>query len=354
MKSITVSVMVALVHGAVFAQATVKDESLEAYNKRMEWFAEATYGMFIHFGLYSQLGGIWNGKEANGYAEWIQSRAGIPKEQYEGLLKTFNPVKFDAELIVGTAKKAGMAYLVITAKHHEGFCLWDSAYTEYDVKSTPFKDRDILGELKAACAKQGIRFGVYYSIMDWHHPSQSGLGFHNKMLEGKKQEYVDYQKNQILELIKKYDPAVLWFDADWAKWWTIADGIDLYNAIRDASPTVITNNRVVKRGVFDLDYVTQEQKHFKGSFAKHWEGCYTMNNSWGYKKNDSTWKSPEDIYQKLQDITSKGGNLLLNVGPDGNGEVQKEAYDILLKTAELLKAKPVTKNIPKITSVPRP
>lgn len=352
-RSITVSLMAALVHCATFARAaTVKEESLEDFNKRMAWFVEAEYGMFIHFGLYSQLGGIWKGKGVGGYAEWIQSKAKIPGKEYETLLKTFNPAKFDAEVIVSSAKKAGMKYLVITSKHHEGFCLWDSKHTEFDVASTPFKDRDILDELGKACKKHGIKFGLYYSILDWHHPSQSGVGFRNKMKEGRKQEYVDYQKNQVLELIEKYDPAVLWFDGDWAGWWTMDDGIDLYNAIRNASSTVIVNNRVAKRGTFKLDYVTQEQKHFKDSFGMHWEGCYTMNKSWGYKKNDNNWKSPQTVYDKLKDINEKGGNLLLNVGPDGNGEVQQEAYDILFKTAELIKAKPITKNIPKITKVP--
>jgi alpha-L-fucosidase len=293
-------------------------------------------------GLYSQLGGVWNGKGVRGYAEWIG--AGIPKKEYVKLVETYNPTNFNAELIVSSAKNAGMKYLVITAKHHEGFCLWDSKYTEYDVASTPFKDRDILGELSKACKKHGIKFGLYYSILDWHHPAQSG--------KGDKQEYIEYQKNQVLELIEKYDPTVLWFDGDWAKWWTMDEGIKLYNAIREASPTVIVNNRVAKRSGFELDYVTQEQKHFKQSFAMHWEGCYTMNNSWGYKKGDNSWKSPQDIYNKLKDINEKGGNLLLNVGPDGNGEVQKEAYDILLKTAELLKATPIAKNVPEITRVP--
>lgn len=347
------SLLTALITCTAFAQApTIKQESLADYNKRMAWFAEAEYGMFIHFGLYSQLGGIWKDKTVGGYAEWIQSKASIPVKEYETLLKTFNPVKFDADVIVSAAKKAGMKYLVITAKHHEGFCLWDSKYTEYDVASTPFKGRDILDELNKACKKHGIKFGLYYSILDWHHPAQSGLGYQTQIVKGRKQEYVDYQKNQVLELIEKYDPAVLWFDGDWAGWWTMDEGIDLYNAIRDASPTVIVNNRVAKRNAFQLDYVTQEQEHFKDAFSMHWEGCYTMNKSWGYKKNDNSWKSPQAVYDKLRDINTKGGNLLLNVGPDGNGEVQQEAYDILLKTAELIKATPITKKTPEIRKVP--
>ena len=333
-------------------EATLKKESIENYTARMQWFAEAKYGMFIHLGLYSQLGGVWNEKSVRGYAEWIQSKSKIPREEYTQLLKTFNPAKFDAETLVSAAKQAGMKYLVITTKHHEGFCLWDSQYTDYDVASTPFKGRDILDELNEACKKHGLKFGLYYSIIDWHHPAQSGLSGQTQIVAGRKQEYVDYQRNQILELIENYDPAMLWFDADWVKWWTMQDGIDLYNAIRVASPTVIVNNRVAKRAQFELDFVTQEQHHFKGAFPKHWEGCYTMNKSWGYKTHDTNWKSAQMVYGKLKDINEKGGNLLLNVGPDGSGQVQPEAFAILKQTAELMKATPIRKTIPQVTKMP--
>jgi len=341
-------------------EATLKKESLEDYNTRMQWFADAQYGMFIHFGLYSQLGGVWNEKSVRGYAEWIQGKANIDREEYAGLAKTFNPADFDADLIVRAAKEAGMTYLVITSKHHEGFCLWDSEYTDFDVAGTPFKGRDILAELSEACQKHGIKYGLYYSIIDWNHPSQKrpselgkkGSSGQTIMVDGRKQSYVDYQKNQVLELIRKYDPAVLWFDGDWANWWTMQDGIELYNAIRDASPHVIVNNRVAKRDELELDFVTQEQHHFKGAFPKHWEGCYTMNKSWGYKKHDTKWKNAQMVYDKLKDINEKGGNLLLNVGPDGSGQVQPEAFAILKATAGLLKEKPIHKNIPEISKVP--
>jgi len=358
-KVIVLSLLVTLSFATAQAEM-LKKESLEAYNMRMKWFAEANYGMFIHFGLYSQAGGIWKGKQIKGYAEWIQGNANISRDEYAQLMKTFNPVKFDADFIAGTANQAGMKYLVITTKHHEGFCLWDSQYTDFDVASTPFKGRDILAELKQACKKHGIKFGLYYSIIDWNHRSQKrpfelgkkGWPGKTVIVDNRKQEYIDYQKNQVTELIKKYDPAVMWFDGDWADWWTMQDGIELYNVIRDASPDIIVNNRVAKRGSFELDYVTQEQKHFKGAFPKHWEGCYTMNKSWGYKQQDHQWKKPQVIYQKLKDINNKGGNLLLNVGPDGNGEIQPQAIDILKETAKLLEATPIKKNIPKITRVP--
>jgi len=337
----------------------VKAELLDEYNERMDWFVNAPYGLFLHFGLYSVLGGEWKGEGGvEGYSEWIQGILAIPKEEYSPLVHKFNPQGFDAEKIVSEAKAAGMGYVVITTKHHEGFCLWDSEYTDYDLGSTPIKDRDLLQELKDACDNHGLKLGLYYSIIDWHHDSQKPASSkregwaRNILIEGKEQEYFTYQKNQVLELVEKYDPAILWFDGDWAKWWTLKEGVKLYNAIREASPTVITNNRVAKRGIFDLDYVTQEQSHFKEVFPKHWEGCYTMNKSWGFKKSDNNWKSPEEVYQKMKDINSKGGNFLLNAGPDGNGVIQAEAYAIMAETKKLLDANPIEKVIPTIKEVP--
>lgn len=339
----------------LLASCATKPKPAPTREQRMAWFNKANYGMFIHFGLYSQLGGEWKGVQADWYAEWIQATQDIDRDEYAKLTADFNPQGFDADKLVRAAKNADMKYLVITAKHHEGFCLWDSAYTDFDVASTPFKGRDILQELKDACDKYGIKFGLYYSIIDWHHPSQMRNEEKEDhfarwgqclMVEGRKAEYVDYMTRQVLELIEKYDPAILWFDGDWVNWWTLEDGIDLYLTIREADKDIIVNNRVAKRDEFTLDYVTQEQEHFDAAFNKPWEGCYTMNKSWGYKKNDHDWKSPEEVYKKLKDINEKGGNLLLNVGPDGNGVVQPEAYQILSKTAELLKARPIIKRQP--------
>ncbi len=339
----------------------LKEESLQDYKARMAWFAEAQYGLFIHFGLYSQLGGQWKGEEVDWYSEWIQASKDIPREEYAKIIHDFNPVGFDADKIVRAAKEAGMTYLVITSKHHEGFCLWDSAYTEFDVASSPFAGRDILAELKAACERYGLRFGIYYSIIDWNHPSQeptmqgkhpfSRWG-HTFIKPGQKETYLAYQTNQILELIESYDPALLWFDGDWTNWWTLQDGIQLYNTIRQASPSIIVNNRVAKRDRFHLDFVTQEQEHFDDAFPSYWEGCYTMNKSWGYKKHDHEWKDAETVYNKLKDINEKGGSLLLNVGPDGRGIVQEEAYAILRETAQLLKDQPIQKKLPQIEKTP--
>ncbi|HBM86103.1 MAG TPA: hypothetical protein DD423_04865, partial [Opitutae bacterium] len=282
------------------------------------------------------------------------------------LLPDFNPTQFDADRIVRMAKAAGMKYLVITSKHHDGFCLWDSEYTDFDVGSTPFNGRDILAELNAACQQHGLKFGLYYSVLDWNHPTQvpSLQNVHVDWRWGRtylrdgggeyvKGVYASYQKNQILELIEQYDPAILWFDGEWVEWWTNDDGIELYNAIRAASPRTIINNRVGKRQSFEADFVTKEQRHFEDAFPKHWEACYTMNESWGYRKGDDNWKDAVTVYEKLKDVNTKGGNLLLNVGPDGNGVVQEEAVSILLQAGKLLEANPIEKTKPTIIAVPR-
>lgn len=321
-------------------------ESKEEFNKRMQWFIDAKYGMFIHFGLYSQLGGEWNGKIIDGYAEWIQAKADIPAQEYAMLVTTFNPADFNADFIAKTAKDAGMKYIVITSKHHEGFCLWDSKYTNYDVASTPFVGRDILKELSIACKKYDLKFCTYYSIIDWHHPSQernidgdnrSGKWRNVRMKSNRKQEYITYMKNQIGELIENYDTEMIWFDGDWVYWWDMTSGENLYKYIRERKPEIIINNRVAKREQFEKDFGTPEQEHPEESLNYIWEACYTMNNSWGYKKSDTDWKDANTVLNKLKDINSKGGNFLLNVGPDGNGNVPQESVDILLEAGKILK-----------------
>jgi alpha-L-fucosidase len=335
---------------AVFATTSIYtknylNETTEQTEKRMKWFVDAKYGMFIHFGLYSQLGGVWKGKEIKNYAEWIQSNADIPAQEYAMLTHTFNPKKFDADFIASTAKKAGMKYLVITTKHHEGFCLWDSKYTNFDVASTPFK-RDILKELSEACKAHGIKFGTYYSIIDWHHSSQErnndgddswGHWGEVRMKTKRLPEYVKYMKNQIKELIDNYDTEILWFDGDWVHWWNMEVGEDLYQYIRELKPNIIINNRVAKRDKFKKDFGTPEQFHPDSKLKHYWEACYTMNHSWGFKANDHVWKDAKTVYNKLQDINKKGGNLLLNIGPDGNGKIPEESVKILLEVGKLLK-----------------
>jgi len=297
----------------------ITPESEEAHQERMQWFTDAKFGLFIHYGVYSILGGEWEGKPVQKYAEWIQRWGKITPEQYTPYAAKFKPEALDAEAWVKTAKEAGMKYMVITTKHHEGFCLWDSAHTEYDLgEATEFK-RDILGELKAACEKHGIKFGTYYSIIDWHHPSQIAQKAHNQPPMNDKEGYVKYMKAQLKELIDNYDPAIMWFDGDWVKWWTMEDGTDLYNYLRELSPNMVINNRVAKRKQFKKDFGTPENFTPGAALDHAWESCWTVNHSWGYKKADTKWKSTEVLIQKLIDINVKGGNLLLNVGPHADG-----------------------------------
>lgn len=320
---------------ATAAPQTAEELAKSDLDSRMEWFNQDRFGMFIHWGIYSTLAGEWKGKKISGYAEWIQAQANIPPKEYAPLAKNFKPTDYNPEKWVLAAKAAGMKYIVITTKHHDGFCLWPSHVTTYDIDdASPFK-RDILAELSAACKKHGVKFGTYYSIIDWHHPSQgpdkNAKGKWTKwgnipMKPGRKQEYVTYMKAQIKELIEKYDTEILWFDGDWVPWWTLQDGDDLYRYIRSLKPSIIINNRVSKRAKFKYDYGTPENATPGAALDHYWEACWTMNHTRGYSKYDKKWKSDRQLVQKLVDIASKGGNLLLNVGPKADGNVQGEAY----------------------------
>ncbi|PNW29655.1 hypothetical protein BKP44_02800 [Formosa algae] len=341
-KKNLIAFMLLLVVASGYAQSKVNylEESEADFSKRMQWFTDAKYGMFVHFGLYSQLGGIYKGNDEGRYAEWIQGNQNIPSDEYAKLIDTWDPKDFDADEIVKLAKASGMKYLVITTKHHEGFCLWDSEYTDFDIANTPMKGRDLVQELADACKKEGIVFGTYYSITDWHQGAQyieEGKGWGMTLMhEGRKQEYVTYMKNQIKELIEKYDSNIIWFDADWVDWWTLEDGKALYQYIRELKPSIIINNRVAKRKIFKKDFGTPEQFHLEDKVDYYWEACYTLNDSWGFKIKDTDWKTPEVVYEKLKDINGKGGNFLLNIGPDGDGNVPEESAKILIEVGKML------------------
>jgi len=324
-------------------------------DERMEWWRDARFGMFIHWGLYAVPAGEWKGKQIPGIGEWIMERAHIPVSEYEQLARQFNPVKFDADEWVRIAKDAGMKYIVITSKHHDGFCLWDSKVTNYDiVDATPFK-RDLLGELSTACKKQGIRLCFYHSIMDWHHPDAQAPFYPNyndtKQSNPNFARYVEsYMKPQLKELVVNYGPlGVLWFDGEWIGDWTEPQGKDLYNYVRDLQPNIIINNRVGKgrKGMEGLskgdqeyagDFGTPEQQiPAKGLPGVDWESCMTMNETWGYKTSDQHWKSSEDLLRKLADIASKGGNFLLNVGPTSEGLIPGASVERLAAMGEWMK-----------------
>jgi len=306
---------------------------------RMEWWRKARLGMFIHWGLYAIPAGEWNGR--TDYGEWIRNNARIPIDEYDRFRNRFSPTRFDPAAWVRLARQAGMKYIVITTKHHDGFCLFDSKETDFDVMATPFA-RDILRALALACAKEGIRICWYYSIMDWHHPDYlPRRDWENRSAEGADFErYVQYMKGQLRELLGNYGRVgVMWFDGQWEGTWNDERGKDLYAYVRSLQPDIIVNNRV-GRGSSQVgaaqardavgDFETPEQEiPAAGVPGRDWETCMTMNDNWGYNRADENFKAGGDLIRKLVDVVSKGGNFLLNVGPTAEGEFPPESVDRL-------------------------
>ena len=333
----TVMVAALLLPAGILAQR----ETQTGHDARMQWWREARFGLFLHWGLYSIPAGEWHGK--TDHAEWIRTTAQIPLAEYEKFVLQFNPVRFNAEEWVRTAKAAGMKYIVITSKHHDGFCLFDSKYTDFDVASTPFK-RDILKEMADACHRQGIKICFYHSIMDWHHPDYLPRRDWEKDRPVERADfdrYVSYMKNEVKELLTHYgDIGVLWFDGEWEKTWNQDRGKDLYAYVRFLQPKIIVNNRIgagrsgmqgfTKEGEFGGDFGTPEQEvPATGLPGVDWESCMTMNDHWGYNSHDNNWKSTKTLIRMLADVASKGGNLLLNVGPTAEGVFPQTSIDRL-------------------------
>ncbi|MFO1009926.1 MAG: alpha-L-fucosidase [Planctomycetota bacterium] len=308
-------------------------------DERMAWWRDARFGLFLHWGLYAIPAGEWNGE--TGHGEWIRETAKIELPEYEKLLARFDPVKFDADAWAKAAADAGMQYVVITSKHHDGFCLFDSKETDWDVASTPFH-RDVLKELSEACARHGLRFCTYHSIMDWHHPDYlPRRSWEKRGAEGADFERFErYLHAQVTEVVTRYHPAVMWFDGEWESTWNHERGVKLFDLCRRLDPAMIVNNRVdVMRGGMGGfnsskeargDFATPEQEiPATGMPGVDWETCMTMNDHWGWNKNDHHWKSAREIVRMLSDIASKGGNFLLNVGPTELGEFPPEALERL-------------------------
>jgi len=315
-------------------------------DERTAWWRDARFGMFIHWGLYAVPAGTYDGKRIGGIGEWIMETADIPVAEYEKFATQFNPVQFDADQWVRIAKDAGMKYIVITSKHHDGFCLWDSKVTQWDIMdASPFK-RDILKELTAACRKHGLRMCFYHSIMDWHHPDAQAPFYpaynNGGMSNPNFDRYVrTYLWPQLAELVHNYGPlGVLWFDGEWIRDWSDDYGQQTYQRLIEMQPDLIINNRVGKgrggmsgmsrQGSFAGDFGTPEQEiPARGLPGTDWETCMTMNDTWGYKSYDENWKSTEDLLRKLADIASKGGNFLLNVGPTSEGLIPAASVERL-------------------------
>lgn len=339
--------LLALILLLAAARLGADSETPEQKAARMAWFREARFGMFIHWGVYSEAGGVWNGqRQPRGGGEWIQERMQIPTSQYAALIPKFDPEKFDAAEWVRTAKEAGMKYIVITSKHHDGFALWRTAVTPgWSIGATPFR-RDPLKELADECRRQGLVFCVYYSIMDWRNARYEPRRAWNDMAaEEGPPDYAKYReqmKAELKELVTGYGPlGILWFDGEWEPTWTHEEGVALEKFLRALQPSLIINNRIDKgrqglQGMSQLagalgDYGTPEQQIPPQGFGPgvDWESCMTMNGTWGYKSWDDDWKPARALIRNLADCASKGGNFLLNVGPTGEGLIPQPSVERL-------------------------
>jgi alpha-L-fucosidase len=307
-----------------------------AKEARLSWFREAKYGLFIHWGLYAIPAGEWKGKRSLGLGEWIMNRSQIPVREYEALAAQFNPVKFDADAWVQLAQDAGMKYIVITSKHHDGFAMFKSNVSNYNVvDATPFK-RNVLKELADACARRGMRLGFYYSqSQDWHEPNGAGNTW--DFGPDEKKDYDQYLRGkaepQVRELLTGYGPvALIWFDTP--RMMTGDRAQRFADIVRSLQPNTLIDGRLGTEG----DYrSTGDNVIPSDSSAEAWETPATINDTWGYRKDDTNWKSPGQIVFKLVDIVSKGGNYLLNVGPMADGTIPQPSQDILRTVGRWLK-----------------
>jgi alpha-L-fucosidase len=303
---------------------------------KMQWFRQAKFGLFIHWGLYAIPAGEWKGQPIAGIGEWIMNRAKIPVAEYSQLAKQFNPVKFDADAWVQMAQDAGMKYLVITSKHHDGFAMYHSLVSNYNVYDATPWHRDPLKELAAACARHGIRFGFYYSqAQDWHEPNGAGNTW--DFGPDDKKDFDQYLRGkaepQVKELLTNYGPiCLIWFDTP-----RMMSGdrsqrfIDIAHSLQ---PATLIDGRLGAAG----DYRSMGDNAIPNTVVEgDWEVPATINHTWGFKKDDTDWKSPADITFKLVDIVSKGGNYLLNVGPTSEGVIPQASQDNLRAVGRWLK-----------------
>jgi len=328
------------VHAPKLIQSSViPKESKAAHDARMHWWRNARFGMFIHWGLYAIPAGKWGDK--TNYAEWIREEAHIPVHEYEKLQPKFNPVKFNPDLWAAMAKDAGMKYVVLTTKHHDGFNMFHSKYTDWSVEHTPYK-KDVAAMLANSVRKKGLQMGFYHSIMDWHHPDylpRRGWEVADRPADGANfDRFNQYLRNDVKQILTEYGKiGVLWFDGEWENTWNANLGDSLYAFCRQVNPTVIVNNRVSvgRAGIEDArlmagDYGTPEQTiPATGLPGQDWETCMTMNDHWGYNAADTHWKSTTVLLHNLIDIASKGGNYLLNIGPRADGTFPPEAVERL-------------------------
>ena len=316
----------------------------QEYDQRMAWYTDARFGMFIHWGLYAI--------PARG--EWVRSVEEMPKEDYMPFFHQFNPVDFDPKQWARAAKEAGMKYVVLTAKHHDGFCLFDSQYTDFKSTNTPY-GRDIVKEFVEAVRAEGLKVGLYFTLLDWYHDDYPHYGDKNHPMRNNPaysnekrdfSRYVEYMHNQVREICTNYGKLdILWFDFSYENENYVMRGetwgaTELVNMVRELQPGIIIDNRTE----IEQDLWTPEQyqpvkwvTHPETGELVTWEACQTFSGSWGYYRDEQTWKSPEMLIRMLVNTVSCGGNLLMNVGPTSRGYLDSRAEDALKVYADWMK-----------------
>jgi len=299
---------------------TYLEKAAKSRAKRLKWWQESRFGMFIHWGLYAQLG----------RHEWVMNRERIPLTEYEKLAATWKPKERPAREWARLAKAAGMKYMVMTTKHHEGFCLWDTEQTDYNaVKCGP--GRDLVQEYVDACREFGLRVGFYYSLMDWHHPDGALCAKDKKA----RRRFLDFTQGCVRELMTNYGRAdILWYDVSWplpdAKAW---DSVTMNKMVRKLQPDILINNR----SKLDEDFGTPEEHVTAAEAGRAWEACMTFNGSWGYMPSAGDWRPVREVVRMLHTATAGSGNLLLNIGPKPDGSVPEEAGERLPVVGKWLK-----------------
>ena len=312
---------------------------------RLAWWREARLGVIVSYGLYTVPGGEWQGRTDLG--SWFREGTHMPASQYEAYAAAWQPERFRPGRWAELCKAAGAGYLIFTAKHHDGFCLFDSAQTDFDVTGTPYH-RDMVGEVAAACREHDLHFGVYYSILDWHHPDylpRPAWETQTSPATAQYPRYVEYLQHQVAELLNHYGPIdVIWFDGDWDSTWTRSEGQALLDLCRTLQPQMLVNNRVGKgragltgmtRGeVFLGDFATPEQQPPTQLPGVDWEMAMPLNQHWSWNRADDQWKSSTELIRTLAEVSSLGGNLLLGIGPMPNGELPPPVQDRLEQLAD--------------------
>jgi len=308
--------------------------------ERMKWWTDARFGMFIHWGPVSL-----KGTEIG----WSRGRE-VPIPVYDNLYKEFNPVGFDAKEYVALAKEAGMKYVTLTAKHHDGFSMFATKLSDYKITNTPFQ-RDIARELADECRRQGLKFCAYYSIIDWYHPDYlpRGAGDKRSAKDADFERYYAFMKGQLRELVENYHPAVLWFDGEWEDHWTVERGRDIYAMLRRLDPKVIINNRLGKKRAFGRggmtppestvgDFGTPEQEtgRFYGDRNTYWESNMTICQQWAWKPNDRM-KGLKECIDLLVTNAGYDGNFMLNVGPMPDGRIEPRQVERLRELGRWMK-----------------